>query len=115
MGHSAWLVALVVLTVPPATSSASLIQLRSDLTLMQVAIEAYRGQHAWHYPSAQTPEALITLLKEEADLPETFQPSASFSEFRMESDGYRISAGTGSMVVRIVSPKRYEPFWSLLW
>lgn len=115
MGHPALLVALVALTVPPTTSSASLLQLRSDLTILQAAIEAYRGQHAWHYPSAPTPAALLMLLKEEADLPETFQPCASFSEFQLSPDGYQISVGTGSMMVKIVAPKRYEPFWSFLW
>lgn len=114
MGDSAWLVAAVVLgmTTPSATSS---VQLRSDLTLLQAAIEAHRGQHHWHYPSAQSPEALISLLKEEANLPDSFQPSALFTAFRMGPDGYLISVGTGSTAISIATPKRYEPFWSFLW
>lgn len=118
MGHHVWLVALLTLSAAaPLRPSPGEVseRLRSDLLILQAAIEAHRGQHFWRYPSATSPEALISMLKEEAVLPDTYQPIGAFGEFRLGADGYRISASTSSQTFSIVSPLRYDPFWSFLW
>ena len=115
MSHLAWLCSTMLLTTTLSMPSDPGFLMRSDLTMLQAAIEAYRGQHFFHYPSAKSPGELIAILKHEDDLPSTFQPSGSFSEFQLNNDGYQISLSTASQTVRIVSPERFNPFWSFLW
>lgn len=100
---------------PPVLVFSPTERARTDLEILQAAIEAYRGQHFFRYPEAPSLEALIRMLGARRLLPAGFAPALSLTEFRADAKGYRITARIEGQLLTIETPERFNPFWSFLW
>jgi hypothetical protein len=103
------------IAAPPEVVISATERARTELDILQAAIEAYRGQHFFRYPEAATLPELVRLLEAQRLLPAGFAPSFVLSEFRADRKGYKISAQVASGVLTIQAPERFDPFWSFLW
>lgn len=90
-------------------------QVRTELAILQSALEAYRGEHFYQYPSVQSLPELLALLKRTDDLDARFETTGTLLAFRADRNGYLIREGIEGTTLSIQPPERYNPFWAFLW
>lgn len=90
-------------------------RVRTELAILQSALEAYRGAHFYQYPSAQNLPELLDLLKRTDDLDARFETTGTLLAFRADRGGYLVREGVEGATLSIQPPERYNPFWAFLW